>query len=218
MPSNAGSTRGPGAPSPLARPHHRLPPPWRPRRPRRSPPSTQGYRIPPYYDSLIGKLIVHGRRAREALCGSAEPRRVRHRWHQDHHPAVPRPDRRPRHPGRELWHRLAREEAGLGIRRHERARRRLWWRDTRRITFPWPARSCGSCRRPDPKTSRTHPSRSRQVLLRPMRWGLPDGGVGEDPALYWIKPETAGILPLDHFHLPQRLRRTVARALRGQGQ
>jgi acetyl-CoA carboxylase biotin carboxylase subunit len=26
-----------------------------------------GYRIPPYYDSLIGKLIVHGRDRREAL-------------------------------------------------------------------------------------------------------------------------------------------------------
>ena len=27
-----------------------------------------GYRIPPYYDSLIGKLIVHGRDREEALC------------------------------------------------------------------------------------------------------------------------------------------------------
>ena len=27
-----------------------------------------GYRIPPYYDSLIGKLIVHGRDRQEALC------------------------------------------------------------------------------------------------------------------------------------------------------
>ena len=27
-----------------------------------------GYRIPPYYDSLIGKLIVHGRDRHEALC------------------------------------------------------------------------------------------------------------------------------------------------------
>ena len=26
-----------------------------------------GYRIPPYYDSLIGKLIVHGRDRPEAL-------------------------------------------------------------------------------------------------------------------------------------------------------
>ena len=27
-----------------------------------------GYRIPPYYDSLIGKLIVHGRDREEAIC------------------------------------------------------------------------------------------------------------------------------------------------------
>ena len=27
-----------------------------------------GYRIPPYYDSLIGKLIVHGRDRPEAIC------------------------------------------------------------------------------------------------------------------------------------------------------
>jgi len=27
----------------------------------------QGYRIPPYYDSLIGKLIVHGKNRNEAL-------------------------------------------------------------------------------------------------------------------------------------------------------
>ena len=27
----------------------------------------QGYRIPPYYDSLIGKLIVHGRTRNECL-------------------------------------------------------------------------------------------------------------------------------------------------------
>ena len=27
----------------------------------------QGYSIPPYYDSLIGKLIVHGRDRNEAL-------------------------------------------------------------------------------------------------------------------------------------------------------
>ena len=27
----------------------------------------QGYRIPPYYDSLIGKLIVHGKTRNECL-------------------------------------------------------------------------------------------------------------------------------------------------------
>ena len=31
----------------------------------------------------------------------------------------------------------------------------------------------------------------------------------EDPALYWIEPERRGIIPLDRFHVPDRLARTV---------
>jgi leucyl/phenylalanyl-tRNA--protein transferase len=31
----------------------------------------------------------------------------------------------------------------------------------------------------------------------------------DDPALYWIEPERRGIIPLDRFHLPSRLARTV---------
>jgi len=31
----------------------------------------------------------------------------------------------------------------------------------------------------------------------------------DDPALYWIEPENRGIIPLDAFHLPARLARTV---------
>jgi leucyl/phenylalanyl-tRNA--protein transferase len=30
-----------------------------------------------------------------------------------------------------------------------------------------------------------------------------------DPALYWVSPEQRGIIPLDDFHVPQRLARTV---------
>ena len=33
----------------------------------------QGYRIPPYYDSLIGKLIVHGRNRNECLMRLSAP-------------------------------------------------------------------------------------------------------------------------------------------------
>jgi leucyl/phenylalanyl-tRNA--protein transferase len=32
-----------------------------------------------------------------------------------------------------------------------------------------------------------------------------------DPTLYWIDPEKRGILPLDSFHIPRRLRRTMRR-------
>ena len=34
----------------------------------------------------------------------------------------------------------------------------------------------------------------------------------DDPELYWIDPERRGILPLDAFHVPRRLRRTLRRA------
>ena len=30
-----------------------------------------------------------------------------------------------------------------------------------------------------------------------------------DPSLFWVSPEFRGILPLDQFHIPKRLRRTV---------
>ena len=68
----------------------------------------QGYRIPPYYDSLIGKLIVHGKNRNECLmrlkrCLS----RVRGRRHRDDHPAVCRPGAAARHRQRRLRHPLA---------------------------------------------------------------------------------------------------------------
>ena len=68
-----------------------------------------GYAIPPFYDSLIGKLIVHGRDRAEAIArGTAQPRRDGRRRGGDDHPAVPGPARRPRHPRRPLRHPLAR--------------------------------------------------------------------------------------------------------------
>src|ERR1700749_2637575 len=30
-----------------------------------------------------------------------------------------------------------------------------------------------------------------------------------EPTLYWVSPEKRGIIPLDHFHLPRRLARTM---------
>ena len=58
----------------------------------------QGYKIPPYYDSLIGKLIVHGPHA-PGMHDAAAPgaRRIRHRRHPVDHSAVPRPRQRSRH-------------------------------------------------------------------------------------------------------------------------
>ena len=45
-----------------------------------------GYRIPPYYDSLIGKLVVHGRNRNECLMRLRRTLRIRHRRHQDDDP------------------------------------------------------------------------------------------------------------------------------------
>jgi len=48
------------------------------------------------------------------------------------------------------------------------------------------------------------------VLLKAYACGIfPMAESAEDPALYWIEPELRGILPLDGFHVPSRLARTV---------
>ena len=50
-----------------------------------------------------------------------------------------------------------------------------------------------------------------QVLLKAYAVGIfPMAESADDPGLYWIEPEARGIIPMEGFHLPQRLRRTVA--------
>jgi leucyl/phenylalanyl-tRNA--protein transferase len=49
-----------------------------------------------------------------------------------------------------------------------------------------------------------------EVLLKAYSCGIfPMAESAEDPALYWIEPERRGVIPLDRFHLPDRLARTV---------
>lgn len=49
-----------------------------------------------------------------------------------------------------------------------------------------------------------------EILLRAYAVGLfPMAEHREDATLYWIDPEKRGILPLNGFHIPRRLRRTV---------
>ena len=49
-----------------------------------------------------------------------------------------------------------------------------------------------------------------QLLLRAYAEGLfPMAERREDRALYWISPDLRGILPLEKFHIPRRLARTV---------
>ena len=50
-----------------------------------------------------------------------------------------------------------------------------------------------------------------QVLLKAYAVGIfPMAESADDPGLYWIEPESRGVIPLDAFHVPKRLRRTVA--------
>jgi leucyl/phenylalanyl-tRNA--protein transferase len=49
-----------------------------------------------------------------------------------------------------------------------------------------------------------------EVLLKAYACGIfPMAESAEDPTLYWVEPETRGIIPLDRFHVPTRLARTV---------
>jgi leucyl/phenylalanyl-tRNA--protein transferase len=51
---------------------------------------------------------------------------------------------------------------------------------------------------------------SPDLLLRAYAAGLfPMAESAEDPDLFWIDPDPRGVLPLDRFHLPRRLKRTL---------
>ncbi len=48
------------------------------------------------------------------------------------------------------------------------------------------------------------------LMLRAYRAGMfPMAEGRDDPRLYWLDPEQRGVIPLDDFHLPRRLQRTV---------
>ena len=49
-----------------------------------------------------------------------------------------------------------------------------------------------------------------EILLRAYAQGLfPMAERRDDPALYWVSPEFRGLIPLERFHIPRRLARTV---------
>ena len=57
------------------------------------------------------------------------------------------------------------------------------------------------------------PQLTPDLLLRAYAHGLfPMAEHRNDPELFWVDPELRGILPLDGFHLPHRLARTVRQA------
>ena len=49
-----------------------------------------------------------------------------------------------------------------------------------------------------------------EVLLKAYACGIfPMAESADDPSLYWIEPQKRGVIPLDGFHVPRRLARTV---------
>ena len=49
-----------------------------------------------------------------------------------------------------------------------------------------------------------------EVLLKAYACGIfPMADSADDPDLYWVEPALRGVLPLDSFHVPRRLARTV---------
>lgn len=49
-----------------------------------------------------------------------------------------------------------------------------------------------------------------EVLLKAYACGIfPMAESADDPTLYWVEPELRGIIPLEGFHMPVRLARTV---------
>lgn len=54
------------------------------------------------------------------------------------------------------------------------------------------------------------PRLTPEILLQAYRAGIfPMAERRDDPNLFWVSPEARGIFPLDKFHLPRRLARTV---------
>lgn len=54
------------------------------------------------------------------------------------------------------------------------------------------------------------PAITPEILLRAYAAGVfPMAESADDPGLFWVEPEIRGIIPLDAFHLPGRLARTV---------
>lgn len=52
-----------------------------------------------------------------------------------------------------------------------------------------------------------------EVLLKAYAVGIfPMAESADDPGLFWIEPESRGIIPLDAFHVPRRLARTLRNA------
>jgi leucyl/phenylalanyl-tRNA--protein transferase len=74
----------------------------------------------------------------------------------------------------------------------------------------------GAFRRVPDVTRRMRVTITPELLLRAYAVGVfPMSEGADDPGLFWVDPELRGIIPLDDFHIPRRLARTVRRDIFG---
>ena len=158
-----------------------------------------GYSIPPYYDSLIAKLIVHGRDRPEALGASvAGAVGTDRRWYRHHRAPVQRAACRKR-PSRPVTTTSTGWKSG--------------WRPTfSRMIAP------GKCERlAFSRCARLRPMSDRSLtpeLLagRLCRRRFPMAETRDDPEVFWVDPQERGVLPLDGFHMSRSLARRMRAA------
>ncbi len=61
-----------------------------------------------------------------------------------------------------------------------------------------------------PKRSRIQPDITPEIVLRAYSIGIfPMAEDADDPGLFWVEPESRGIIPLDDFHMSRSLRKAV---------
>ena len=61
-----------------------------------------------------------------------------------------------------------------------------------------------------PRRSRIQPDITPEILLRAYSIGIfPMAEDADDPGLFWVEPESRGIIPLDGFHMSRSLRKVV---------
>ena len=145
-----------------------------------------GYRIPPYYDSLIGKLIVHGRNRVECMM---RLRRALDEFVVD---------------GIKTTLPLFRDL--VGNQRHRQ------WRLRHPLAGKISGRRARSPRRLNAMTRPYAPGHRipTDLLLKAYASGVfPMAESADDPEVFWVRPEARGIIPLDAFHVPKSLRKTV---------
>ena len=147
----------------------------------------QGYTVPPYYDSLIGKLIVHGRDRVECMM---RLRRALDEFVVDGvSTTIP------------LFQDLV-AEPDIANGDYD-----IHWLEE----YPGAAAGGGRLSSMSRAARRATTTSSRpRCCCAPMpaassRW--PNSA--DDPTLYWVEPELRGVLPLERFHVPRRLARTV---------